>query len=143
MAGPSVNRSLAGTTLARVISLPGQHMPHAPLGIRGITFVTGDHMNMDMVDTLSRGGIDISAYVVAIGTEFFVQFHLFDRDQVHAGSRLFWSEVEEVSTVSKRDNQGMTRADGVAVARAVRQPVTPCHPPWCAKKARVVRITHR
>ncbi len=99
-------------------------------------------MDVDMADTLSRGCIHIHSDIVAIGTELVVNYLALGRHQLHTSSHLFRGELEEAGTVPERHDQGMTRADGVAVARAVRQRVTPRHPAWCAEKARIVRITH-
>ena len=72
--GLSVNRNLAGTGLARVISLPGKDVPHAALRIWGIACVTGDQVDVDVVDTLSGSCVHINANVIAVGTEFSIEY---------------------------------------------------------------------
>ena len=100
-------------------------------------------MNVNVVNALPRGRSHVNTYVVTVWTEFFIKYLALIRDQRHTSRHLFRSEIEDTGTVPERHDQGMARADGVAVARAVRQLITPRHPTWCAEKARVVRVTHR
>ena len=57
----------------RVFGILGDHLPHAPLGPRGITGVAGNQMNVDMEDTLPRRHVHVHAHVVAVGTEIVSQ----------------------------------------------------------------------
>jgi len=65
--------ALSATPVPRVVGLLGNDLPHASLGMRGISRITRNQMNMHMKNTLPRGRTDIYAYVVAIGLEFFIQ----------------------------------------------------------------------
>ena len=118
-------------------------MAHAPLGIRRIARITWNQVDVDVENTLSGSATHVYTDVVTVWTEFFIKYLALIRNQLHTGGHLFRGELEEARTVPERDYQRMTRTDGVAVARAVSQRVTPRHPAWCAEKARVVRITHR
>ena len=117
-------------------------MSHTTLRVRSIACVTGNQMDVNVEDALPRGGTHVHADVVAVGTKFFINFFSLGSCQFHAGSDLLGSEIKEAGAMPERNDQGVPRANGVAVARAVRQFVTPRHPAWCAEKARVVRITH-
>jgi len=117
-------------------------MAHAPLGIRRIARITWNQVDVDVENTLSGSATHVNTYVVTIWTEFFIKYLALIRDQRHTSRHLFGGEIEDTGTVPKRHDQRMARADGVAVARAVRQLVTPRHPAWCAEKARIVRIVH-
>ena len=108
-------------------------MAHAALRIRRIARIARNQVNVDMEDTLPCGRTHVHADVVAIWIELSIQNQPLGRDQLHTSCHLFRGEIEDTGTVPKRHDQGMTRTDGVAVARAVRQLVTPRHPAWCAK----------
>ena len=55
-----------------IIGLLGNDLPHAPLGMRGITRVAGNQMDVDMEDTLPRGSTHVHTYVVAVGIELVI-----------------------------------------------------------------------
>lgn len=99
-------------------------------------------MDVGVEDALPSSCTHVKTHVVAVGTEFVVKYLALTRHQFHTGGDLCRRKIEEAGAVPERHDQGMTRADGVAVARAVGQRVTPRHPAWCAEQTRVVRVTH-
>ena len=56
----------------RVMSLLGNHVPYAPLGIINITLIAGNDVDMDMKNTLPGRSPDIHADVVAVWLELLV-----------------------------------------------------------------------
>ena len=117
-------------------------MPHAPLGIFNVPFVTGDNVNMDMQDTLSGRGTDVDADIVAIRIEFLVNTFLFLFDEPHANRNFVRSQVEKAGYMPARDNQGVSRAGRIGVAGTVSKLMFYRHPTRiCAKQARIIRIS--
>ena len=127
--------------LTRVMPLIGNHMPYAPLGIINITLIAGNDVDMDMKNTLPGRSPDINADVVAVGLKLLVQQPAFLGNQCHTGVDLFGHQIEKAGDMSARDDQRMTRAHRVAIARAERKCVTQRHPAHIlTKQARVIGI---
>ena len=89
------------------------------------------------------GFIYVHAYVVAVRLEFVIHRQTFLRQQVHTSAHLFCGELEEIRAVPKRNDQRVTRANGVAVALTVGQLVAPGHRTWRTEPTGVIRVTHR
>ena len=123
------------------MSLLGDHMPHAPLGVFDIALVAGNDVNMDMQDTLARRRPNIHANVVTVGLELLVQQPALLGYKLHAGVDLFGRQVEKAGDMATRHDQRMTRAHRVAITRAVRKFVTQRHPACVfTKQARVIGV---
>ncbi len=106
-------------SLTCVMSLLGNHMPHAPLGVFDITRVAGNDVNMDMQNTLTGRRPHVYADIVAVRIELIVQQPALLGYQLHAGLDLFGRQVEKTGDMTARDDQGMTRTHCVAITRAV------------------------
>lgn len=59
-------------SLTRVMSLLGNYMSHAPLGVLNVPLVAGNDVNMDMHDALSGRWPYVDANIVAVGAELLV-----------------------------------------------------------------------
>ena len=94
-------------------------MPHAPLWILDITLIARNDVYMDMEYTLPGRRSYVNADIVTIRLEFLVQSHVLLGDQPHAGIDLFGRQVEKAGYMAPWDNQGMARANRVAITRTV------------------------
>ena len=90
--------------------IPGNYMPHTPLGILDIPLVTGNDVNMGMQDTLPGRRPYVNADVVAIGIKLLVQHLALLSYQRHTGGNLFGRQLEKARNMAFRDNHRMTRA---------------------------------
>lgn len=116
-------------------------MPHTALGIFNITLITGNDVNMYMPDTLPSRRPYVNADVVAVGFKLFIQQLSLLIDQRHAGVDLFGCQLKKAGNMASRDDQRMTRAHSVRIARAVRQFVIQRHPLWvCTKQTWVIGV---
>ena len=96
-------------------------MPHAPLGVLNITFVSGDEVNMDMEDTLSSRRPYVNSDVITVRLELLIQPRAFNGNQLHASVDFFRGQVEKAGDMTARDDQSMSRTHRVAVTGAVRK----------------------
>ena len=90
-------------------------MPHASLWVFNVPFVAGDDVNMDMEDALPGRWSNIDADIVAIRTEFLVNYLFFLFNEAHTGSHFFRRQVEKAGDMPTRDDHGVppTRRVGV------------------------------
>ena len=109
-------------------------MPHAALGILDITLVAGYDVNMDMEYTLPGRRPHVNADIVAVGLELLVQQFSFLGNQLHAGVDLLRRQLKKAGHMAFGDNQGMTRAHRVTIARTVSKFALQRHPPWIFAK---------
>ncbi len=94
-------------------------MPHAPLRVLDIPFVTGNDVDVDMENSLPGGRPDVNPDIVAIRVKFPVDAIFLRINQFYAGRHLFLRQVEKARDMPLRDDQSMARTDGIGVMGTV------------------------
>ena len=90
--------------------LSGDDASDATAGFWDIALVAGNEVDVGMGHSLTCGGVDVDAYIEAIGVELLLEdgFDLVQQDEaVHL---LLEGQIEIIGNVPSRDHQGMPLA---------------------------------